>query len=77
MKVEVVEYSSKWPILFQEEARKIKNILRDELIGIYHIGSTAVENLKAKPIIDIIPGCTFREQAFGEAGRGILSGTCL
>jgi GrpB-like predicted nucleotidyltransferase (UPF0157 family) len=55
MKVEVVEYSSKWPIMFQEEALKIKNILRDELIDIYHIGSTAVENLKAKPIIDIMP----------------------
>lgn len=55
MKVEVVEYSSKWPVMFQEEALKIKNILRDELIDIYHIGSTAVENLKAKPIIDIMP----------------------
>ena len=55
MKVEVVEYSSKWPIMFQAEALKIKNILRDELIDIYHIGSTAVENLKAKPIIDIMP----------------------
>ena len=55
MKVEVVEYNKKWQILFQEEAQKIKSILGNELIDIYHIGSTAVENLKAKPIIDIMP----------------------
>lgn len=55
MKVEVVEYKREWPILFREEAEKIKRILGNELIDIYHIGSTAVENLKAKPIIDIMP----------------------
>lgn len=54
MKVEVVEYKREWPILFSVEAEKIKNILGNELVNIYHIGSTAVENLKAKPIIDIM-----------------------
>lgn len=38
-----------------QEAVKIKNILGDNCIAIYHIGSTAVLNLKAKPIIDIMP----------------------
>ena len=55
MKVEVVDYNPEWPILFREEAEKIKGILGDELIEIHHIGSTSVENLKAKPIIDIMP----------------------
>jgi len=55
MKVEVVEYKREWPALYEEEAQKIKNILGDELIEIHHIGSTSVENLKAKPIIDIMP----------------------
>ncbi|WP_019849948.1 GrpB family protein [Desulfitobacterium sp. PCE1] len=55
MKVEVVEYNSKWANLYQEEAEKIKNILGNELVDIYHIGSTSVVNLKAKPIIDIMP----------------------
>jgi len=54
-KVEVVEYNMIWPILFEEEAKKIRNILGDQLIEIHHIGSTAVENLNAKPIIDIMP----------------------
>ncbi|WP_341876281.1 GrpB family protein [Defluviitalea saccharophila] len=55
MKVEVVEYNREWPVLFMEEAEEIKRILGEELIDIYHIGSTAVENLRAKPIIDIMP----------------------
>lgn len=55
MKVEVVEYNKQWPILFISEAQNIERILGDELLDIYHIGSTAVENLKAKPIIDIMP----------------------
>ena len=55
VKVEVVGYNRDWATLFEEEAEKIKSILGDELIEIHHIGSTAVENLKAKPIIDIMP----------------------
>ncbi len=55
MKVQVVEYNSEWPNLYLEEAEKIKNILGNELVDIYHIGSTSVVNLKAKPIIDIMP----------------------
>ncbi|AFS77828.1 hypothetical protein UPF0157 [Gottschalkia acidurici 9a] len=54
MKVRVVEYKREWPGLYLDEAEKIKNILKDELVNIYHIGSTSVENLKAKPIIDIM-----------------------
>ncbi|MBD5637813.1 GrpB family protein [Clostridium botulinum] len=55
MKVQAVEYRSQWPNLYLKEAEKIKNILGNELVGIYHIGSTSVLNLKAKPIIDIMP----------------------
>ncbi len=53
MKVEVVEYNSEWPNLYLE-AEKIKNILGNELVDIYHIGSTSVKKLRAKPIIDIM-----------------------
>lgn len=54
MKVEVVKYDKEWPMLYEKEANKIKKILNDELVQIYHIGSTSVENLSAKPIIDIM-----------------------
>lgn len=55
MKVEVMDYNPDWPFLYIQEAKKIEEILGKELIAIYHIGSTAVEGLKAKPIIDIMP----------------------
>ena len=51
----VTEYSSKWEAGFEEEAEKIKRILKENCIAIYHIGSTAVKGLKAKPVIDIMP----------------------
>ncbi|MBO3444915.1 GrpB family protein [Clostridium sp. CCUG 7971] len=55
MNIVVVDYNPEWPFLFQKEADSIKEILKDELVEIHHIGSTSVKNLKAKPIIDIIP----------------------
>jgi GrpB-like predicted nucleotidyltransferase (UPF0157 family) len=55
MNVIVTNYDENWKNLFQEEAKKIRNILQDEIVEIHHIGSTSVPNLKAKPIIDIMP----------------------
>lgn len=55
MKVEVKEYNEKWPQMFKDEAEKIKAVFVNELIDIHHIGSTSVRDLKAKPIIDIMP----------------------
>ena len=53
--VVVREYSPVWREKYEEEAEKIREILRDNCLEIHHIGSTAVEGLKAKPIIDILP----------------------
>ncbi|ARF16242.1 GrpB family protein [Sporosarcina ureae] len=55
MKVEVVEYDNKWPELFKNESQKIAKIFKEELVHIHHIGSTSVEGLPAKPIVDIMP----------------------
>lgn len=54
MIVKVVEYNSKWPIDFKNESEKIHDILGVIANHIYHIGSTSVPGLKAKPIIDIM-----------------------
>ncbi|MGW7917842.1 GrpB family protein [Staphylococcus xylosus] len=54
MEIEVQHYQKQWPILFEIEQLNIKAILNEEVIKIHHIGSTAVENLKAKPIIDML-----------------------
>jgi len=53
--IEVVPYNPKWPQLFEEEAALIKKALGDNCIAIYHVGSTSVPGLNAKPIIDILP----------------------
>ncbi|MBS4196722.1 GrpB family protein [Bacillus sp. FJAT-49870] len=55
MNIIVVDYDENWPKLFKKEAGKIREVLKYELVDIYHIGSTAVPNLMAKPIIDMMP----------------------
>lgn len=54
MIVKVVDYNPNWPNKFKAESEKLQTILGDIAINIYHIGSTAVPNLMAKPIIDIM-----------------------
>ena len=53
--VVVTEYNPLWTNMFETEAAKIKSILGENCIAIYHIGSTSVAGLAAKPIIDIMP----------------------
>lgn len=50
----VTKYNQNWSSLFQQEAEKIKIIFGNECVHCYHIGSTAVEGMLAKPIIDIL-----------------------
>lgn len=54
----VVDYDPQWAEMFRAEAAKIKEILGKNCVAVYHIGSTAVEGLAAKPIIDIMPVVT-------------------
>lgn len=54
-KVEVTPYNKDWPLLYEEEATKLRKVFGSEIIDIYHIGSTSVDGLFAKPIINIMP----------------------
>lgn len=49
----VVDYDPQWPILFEQEKKRILAALGSYLTMVTHIGSTAVPGLAAKPIIDI------------------------
>ena len=65
--VVVVEYDPSWPARYERERASIVEALGDVMegvVGIEHVGSTAVPGLAAKPIIDIIVGV--RELAAGE-----------
>ena len=53
--IEVVDYRPEWEKMFQEEEKKIRKILGKNCIAVYHIGSTSIKGLPAKPIIDIMP----------------------
>ena len=52
-KVIVVPYDKAWKSAFEEIKREIELVIGDLIIGIEHVGSTSVEGLSAKPIIDI------------------------
>lgn len=53
-KIEVAPYNIHWPRMFEVEKIAILKSLNENCQGIYHIGSTSVPGLSAKPIIDII-----------------------
>ncbi len=53
--VEIVAYSPDWKVLFQNEKLNLEKLLPRELLKrIEHFGSTAIPNMPAKPIIDIL-----------------------
>ena len=53
-RVTLEEYNPNWPQMFELEAEKIRNALNGRSLNIHHVGSTAVQGLCAKPIIDIV-----------------------
>lgn len=55
MNVVVKPYDENWVQMFREEAQLIRDIFQENMIAIHHIGSTSVPDLKAKPVIDILP----------------------
>ena len=77
----VLDYDPSWPGLFQSLRKRIANALGDMAAAIEHIGSTAVPDLAAKPIIDIdvllasgtmLPAAIERLASLGYAHQGNL-----
>lgn len=54
MNIEVVPYNPNWIKKYNAEKMELLNALGENISEIHHIGSTSVEGLAAKPIIDII-----------------------
>ena len=53
-KVEVVPHDPTWRGAFETESKLIALALRDNVVAIHHIGSTAIPQIHAKPIIDML-----------------------
>lgn len=49
----IARYDPAWPLLFAQEAARIRRALGNVATRIDHVGSTSVPNLAAKPVIDI------------------------
>jgi GrpB-like predicted nucleotidyltransferase (UPF0157 family) len=53
-RIELADYDQRWPLMFEEEARRVRSILGDRVLRLEHVGSTAVPGLPAKPVIDLV-----------------------
>jgi len=51
--ITVVPYDYRWPYEFQKIKKELLLVISNDVLSIEHIGSTSVEGLAAKPIIDI------------------------
>jgi GrpB-like predicted nucleotidyltransferase (UPF0157 family) len=51
----VVPYDPLWPSLYEQAAAELARALGSNIIAIHHIGSTAIPEIHAKPIIDLMP----------------------
>lgn len=66
--VTVSDYDPAWLEAYARERKAITGILGDNCLAIYHIGSTSVPGLPAKPIIDIMAAVRSLEQVDEAAG---------
>lgn len=53
-KVEVVPHDARWRDEFEAEAKLVAAALSENVVAIHHVGSTAISNIYAKPIIDLL-----------------------
>ena len=54
--VGLVPHRKEWKTLFEREKKLLRSALGDYARAIEHIGSTAIPDIFAKPIIDILVG---------------------
>ena len=52
--VKLEKYNPNWKNMFEEEKKNLEKLLKNKVISIEHLGSTSIERLSAKPIIDIM-----------------------
>jgi GrpB-like predicted nucleotidyltransferase (UPF0157 family) len=53
-RVRLNSYDCDWPRRYTDEASLLRDILGSEILGLEHIGSTAIPEMPAKPTIDLL-----------------------
>lgn len=54
MKVRLSDFNENWAKLYQDEADFLRTIFTDEIVRFEHFGSTSIQGLRAKPVIDMM-----------------------
>ncbi|MCB0560373.1 MAG: GrpB family protein [Lewinellaceae bacterium] len=75
-KIKIVPYDPGWAEAFEREYRQLEARLAPVLVSVEHIGSTAVEGLGSKPIIDILIGIDGQEALNSVAAPLLDMGYC-
>lgn len=75
--VTLLKYNNNWPHEFESEKLFLIEKIGEWLVGsIEHVGSTAVPNLMAKPVIDIMFGVKSLEQSKAAIDILVSNGYC-
>jgi GrpB-like predicted nucleotidyltransferase (UPF0157 family) len=53
-RVEVVPHNPRWRDAFEAEAGHVAAALGENVVAVHHIGSTAIPNIYAKPVVDLL-----------------------
>ena len=53
-KVEVLPHNLQWQEEFEAEAKLVAAALGENIVAVHHIGSTAIPNIYAKPVVDLL-----------------------
>jgi GrpB-like predicted nucleotidyltransferase (UPF0157 family) len=70
--VKLLPYNYQWKELYREEEKLLYSIVGEYAVDIQHVGSTSIEGLSSKPIIDIALGVNSLEDI--EKLRTLLEG---
>lgn len=62
-RVQLQPYTIVWPWLFRKEKILLRALFRRRILDIQHIGSTAIPDMIAKPVIDILVAVAHFETA--------------
>lgn len=81
--IRIVGYDPNWPVLFEQEKRRLLSLLGTVVRDIQHFGSTSIPGLAAKPILDLlgavrtlddIPSCTQPLRTLGYEDASVYLG---
>jgi GrpB-like predicted nucleotidyltransferase (UPF0157 family) len=70
-KVVVVPHNPVWVKEYEAESARLRGVFGEQVVQIFHFGSTAIPGICAKPVIDIL--LTVREISFADKVTPLLS----